>query len=121
MVLDLISDYASFAILPNRHTGLRSLSSHCFATNKRPANPLTSVSSAAVVSYAFRIFLSKHSRRLFQAQQRAIEDEIDNVARRFEQPQPVREPKFIGKRDRIVGRRNYLTPQGSNSRSTNCS
>ena len=55
-----------------------------------------------------------------RAQQRASWDEIDNVARRFELPQPVREPKFIGKRDHIVGRRNCLTPQGGNLSSTNC-
>jgi hypothetical protein len=48
------------------------------------------------------------------------EDEIDNVARRFELLQPIREPKFIGKRDRIVGHRNHLTPQGSNSRPAKC-
>ena len=112
MVLDLISRLRELRNLPNRHTGLRSLSSHCFADKQATRKPrLVCLSD----------FFIEALGRLFQAQQRAIEDEIDNVARRFEQPQPVREPKFIGKRDRIVGRRNYLTPQGSNSRSTNCS
>ena len=123
MVLDLISRIRELRnYSPNRHTGLTSLSSRCFANKQATRKPLTSVSSRWPSRMPFGFFYQSTRKRQppVRAQQRASWDEIDNVARRFELPQPVREPKFIGKRDHIVGRRNCLTPQGGNLSSTNC-
>jgi hypothetical protein len=75
---------------------------------------------AAALSHAFLDFLTVHSQTPAGCSRLNSAPLSDNVASRFELPQPVREPKFIGTRDRIVGHRNYLTPQGGKSTSAKC-